>query len=85
MKHPDCRNYAPVDVVKGVCHLSKQIVSADDEGCDKLDRMPRCKFCDKYAQSNEEHLGNCEAVSSKPMTYPELSGANCESFGWKKD
>jgi hypothetical protein len=31
----DCRNYAPVDVVKGVCHASKLIVLADGETCER--------------------------------------------------
>ena len=84
MKHPDCRNYAPVDVVKGICHLSKQVVAADEPGCEKLDRMPRCKFCEKFTPSGEEHLGRCAAVDPCPVTYPDLSGVNCEHFEWKK-
>jgi len=84
MKHLDCRNYAPVDVVKGICHLGKTMVAGDEEGCEKHDRFPRCKFCEKFSPGREEHLGNCLAVETEPMTYPDLSGSNCEFFSWKK-
>ena len=29
-KHCDCRNYAPVDVVKGICHRTKDLILGDE-------------------------------------------------------
>jgi len=30
LNHRDCHNYAPNDVVKGMCHVNKTIVLGDD-------------------------------------------------------
>jgi 4-hydroxyphenylacetate decarboxylase small subunit len=85
MKHLDCRNYAPVDVVKGICHMTKETVLGDEENCEKFEKMPKCKFCHNYTPGTIEYTGVCEAASSKPMTYPDLSGITCEFFEWKRD
>ena len=83
-KNFDCRNYGPVDVAKGICHLRKQIVLADGEVCEAFEKMPKCKHCVKYEPGEEEYLGTCTASPSQPMTYPDLSGVTCEWFSWKK-
>lgn len=84
MKHLDCRNYAPVDVVKGICHLTKEAVLGDEEQCDKFEKIPKCKFCDNFIPGGKEQLGSCGAEPSKPMTYPDLVGVTCGQFSWKK-
>lgn len=83
-KHLDCRNFAPVDVVKGICHVSKELVSADGDTCDHFEKMPRCKFCQHYAPTREEFIGTCTATPGQLMTYPDLSGVTCEFFAWKQ-
>jgi 4-hydroxyphenylacetate decarboxylase small subunit len=85
MKHLDCRNYAPVDVVKGICHETKETIPGDEETCAKFEKMPKCKFCARFTPGAIEYTGVCEAASSKPMTYPDLIGITCEFFEWKKD
>ena len=82
-KNVDCRNYAPVDVAKGICHVSKQMVLADGAACERFERLPKCKHCSEYAPGEEEHLGTCAASPTQPMTYPDLSGVTCEWFSWK--
>ena len=39
-KNVECRNYAPVDVVKGICHRRKQMVLADDPCCENFQPVP---------------------------------------------
>jgi len=80
----DCRNYAPVDVIKGVCHSSKLTVLADGETCSRFEKLPKCKFCGQYEAGPEEFAGICRASASRPMTYPDLCGVTCEFFEWKK-
>jgi 4-hydroxyphenylacetate decarboxylase small subunit len=82
--HVHCRNYAPIDVVKGICHATKKTVHADDEACPSFDRLPRCVECKLYSASEEEqYVGVCEATEDKPMTYPDLAAVSCEWFEWK--
>lgn len=83
-KNLDCRNYAPVDVAKGICHIRKQMVLADDEACEKFEKLPRCKYCVKFTPDNEEYLGTCGASPNQPMTYPDLISVTCEWFSWKE-
>ncbi len=84
-KNLDCRNYAAVDVAKGICHVSKQLVLADGETCDKFVKLAKCKHCLNYTAAQEEYLGVCSASSIPAMTYPDLIGVTCEWFLWKKD
>lgn len=83
-KNLDCRNYAPVDVAKGICHARKQMVMADGDTCEFFDRLPKCKHCANYTPGADEYLGVCEAAKTQPMTYPDLIGVTCEWFAWKE-
>jgi 4-hydroxyphenylacetate decarboxylase small subunit len=78
-----CRNYAPIDVVKGICHVTKGIVRADDGACPSFDRLPRCAECTRYVPSEEQYIGTCSAAPDRPMTYPDLIAVTCEEFEWK--
>ncbi len=82
-KHLDCRNFAPVDVAKGICHNRKQMTLADGETCELFERLPKCKHCVSYSAGDEGYLGTCEASAARPMTYPDLIGVTCEWFTWK--
>ncbi len=80
INHRDCYNFAPIDVAKGVCHRTKEIVLADAESCELSERAPRCKFCIHFTLGAEPYLGVCEAAPGRPMTYPDLSGVTCLFF-----
>jgi 4-hydroxyphenylacetate decarboxylase small subunit len=82
-RHLDCRNYAPIDVVKGICHLAKGTVLADDAACASFDRLPKCRECRLYSPGEEAYIGTCGATSDLPMTYPDLVAVTCEWFTWK--
>jgi 4-hydroxyphenylacetate decarboxylase small subunit len=83
-KNLDCRNYAPVDVAKGICHVRKQIVLADANACEMFEKLPKCKHCAHYTPGEEEHLGTCTASLNRPTTYPDLTSVTCEWFSWKE-
>ena len=83
-KNADCRNYAPVDVAKGICHITKQLVPADGESCERFNKLPKCKFCQQYIAGTEQYLGVCAAEESQLMTYPDLIAITCEWFAWMK-
>ncbi len=79
LKHMDCRNYAPIDVVKGICHRTKEFVLADVNHCEHFLATQKCKFC-KHFVAGRPYLGSCGAISGKPMTYPDLITVTCENF-----
>jgi 4-hydroxyphenylacetate decarboxylase small subunit len=83
LKHMDCRNYAAVDVAKGVCHRSKELVLADSDHCEHFVATQKCKFCEHFVAVSQ-YLGTCGAVVSKPMTYPDLITVTCENFARTK-
>jgi len=78
--HADCRNFAPVDVAKGVCHRTKDLTCADGEGCEHFAQTARCKFCRSFAPSVDAFLGTCTAVPSRPMAYPDLNAVTCRHY-----
>ena len=79
MKHMDCRNYVALDVAKGICHRTKDLVPADAEHCEHCVPIQKCKFCVHFVPG-EEYLGVCAAVSHRPMTYPNLITVTCDKF-----
>ena len=76
----DCRNYAPVDVVKGICHVRKHMVPADDPCCEKFERLPKCKCCRNYRAGDQEYTGVCEVTLPETMAYPDMCAVTCEWF-----
>ena len=79
-KHCDCRNYAPVDVVKGICHRTKELILGDDNQCEHYAQLNKCKYCGHFTAASEEFMGTCNADPSKPWTYPDLITVTCTSF-----
>ena len=79
-RHCDCRNYAPVDVVKGICHRTKNLVLGDDNQCEHYVQLSKCKFCANFTSSEEEFMGTCNADPAGPWTYPDLIAVTCGSF-----
>ena len=83
-KHNDCRNYAAVDVVKGICHLTKKMVLADENSCADFAKLPKCRHCQNFDKGSAEYLGTCHAQPVAAMTYPDLAAVTCDWFTWNK-
>ncbi len=85
MMHKDCRNFAPVDVVKGVCHVHKQMVMIDSPVCESYKMLPKCENCNNFKpDSAQADLGVCQAETTEPWTYAELNAVTCEQYRKKK-
>ena len=82
-RHLDCRNYAAFDVVKGICHRTKEMVMGDLAGCSFRSPMPACKHCAKFVPDREPFQGICRGGPAPSMTYPDLCAVTCEWFAWK--
>ncbi|MCX5783007.1 MAG: 4-hydroxyphenylacetate decarboxylase small subunit [Elusimicrobia bacterium] len=81
MVHRDCKNYAPVDVVKGICHLSKNLVPSDGKKCAKYIKLPKCKHCRNYISDKAvKDIGTCKASKNKFMAYADMASAACGDY-----
>jgi 4-hydroxyphenylacetate decarboxylase small subunit len=81
MSHRYCRNYAPVDVAKGICHRSKELISADDDSCGSFEKMHRCMYCRNYrADESKPRLGVCGASPNGFAAYEDMVAVTCQSF-----
>jgi 4-hydroxyphenylacetate decarboxylase small subunit len=78
--HRACRNYAPVDVVKGICHRSKDQVQADDPGCANCVQLPACRHCAHFRAGEAEYLGTCHAQPRPAMAYPDMTAVACSWY-----
>ncbi len=78
-KHTDCRNFAALDVAKGICHRSTEMVAADAEHCEHFVATQKCKFCRHFVVTGQ-YLGTCNAAPTPVMTYPDLITVTCEDF-----
>jgi len=86
LAYRDALNYAPIDVIKGMDLVTKEIVGADDKAPAGYEAMPKCKFCKNYT-ADDETTGVCEASMNKPkfMAYGDMSAGKCEMFEMKKE
>lgn len=81
LEYRDTREFVPVDVDKGLDRLTGQMVKADATAPAGYTRVPKCKFCANYTES-EAHLGVCEASTQEPkfMAYGDMAAVTCEMF-----
>lgn len=81
LTYKDTRNYAPIDVTKGMDLLTKQIVMADAQAPEEYDIMPKCKFCKNFKET-DSFMGTCEASMNEPrfIAYPDMVAVTCEMY-----
>ena len=83
LHHRDCRNFAPVDVAKGICHRTKEMVASDGDHCESCVATPKCRGCKNFTGDKERiELGVCEASTAVPkfFAYPDMVAVTCEWF-----
>jgi len=79
----DCHDFAPIDVVKGVCHATKAIVLGDAEQCAEFNLMPKCKHCTQFTTDTKTvEMGVCEASTMEPkfFAFPDMVSVTCEFY-----
>lgn len=81
----DTRNYAPIDVRKGIDYLTGEIVAADVEAPKGYEVMPKCKNCANFKEDGEQ-MGICEASMGNPkfFAYPDMVAVTCDMYKEKK-
>jgi hypothetical protein len=80
----DTRNYVPIDVIKGIDHLTGKPVMADIEAPDSYEAMPKCNNCHNF-KAVDEQMGICEASVMEPkfFAYPDMVAVTCEMYSNK--
>jgi 4-hydroxyphenylacetate decarboxylase small subunit len=83
LNHRDCKNFAAVDVTKGICHRTKELISADGDQCGDFLLMPKCKNCKQFAASADTaEMGVCGASRQEPkfFAYPDMVALTCDKY-----
>lgn len=79
LQYKDTRNYASIDVIKGIDLLTGKKVLADDLAPEGYEAMPKCKFCKNY-KVKDNYLGTCGCSTNGFMAYGEMKATTCQSF-----
>ncbi len=79
LTHGDCRNYVSMDVAKGICRRTSDVVPINAASCDAYEQLPKCKFCSRFAEGVEGD-GACTAEQGEPWAYAEMIAVTCEMF-----
>lgn len=83
-KHDDCANFIPVDVSKGMCAWTNELIATDSDCCPKFSPLQKCKNCKNYTDATEDGLGNCVGLEDKSFwAYGEMPAVNCEGWAQK--
>ena len=79
--YKDVINYSPIDVIKGIDLITKEIVLADDPAPTGYKAKPKCRFCKNFlTDNNKAHLGTCKASSINFMAYPDMTATTCKDY-----
>lgn len=79
-KHNDCENFAPVDVTKGICRLTNELVLIDSPVCVKFAAIPRCRGCSFFRHPDKEGIGTCTGLQKEYWTAANYSAALCQGY-----
>ncbi len=77
-KHNECENFCFVDVAKGICRLSGELVLIDTEVCGEFAVAPCCGNCEKFTADKE--LGLCSGYGKEYWTTAETRAVVCEGY-----
>jgi hypothetical protein len=72
-----------MDVTKGICHRTKEVVLADLDTCPDFQLMAKCRNCKAFTGTpGQAELGTCERSAHEPkfFTYPDLAAVTCRDY-----
>lgn len=85
LKHNDCLNFSPIDAVKGICRLTKDIVNIDSGTCKNIAIVPKCKNCKHFGASDVNGIGLCKGLSKDDWTFESLNAITCKGHEFKQE
>ena len=80
LRHNDCLNFLPVDVAKGFCRRTDELILTDSETCEHFNALPKCKNCAQFLPQDGGALGVCRAEKSQPWTFKDLIAVTSEMY-----
>lgn len=80
LKHNDCRNFAPVDVAKGICRIKNELIFIDGEPCEKFEMLPKCKNCGHFINVDKDDIGTCKGFKDNYWAFGENIAVTCENY-----
>ncbi|MBE6015317.1 MAG: 4-hydroxyphenylacetate decarboxylase small subunit [Lachnospiraceae bacterium] len=80
INHSDCENFVALDVDKGLCRLSGQLIKADGNVCENFEQIPKCRSCKFFKDCNEEGLGVCVGLNKEYWTHGNYRAGQCEAY-----
>ncbi len=79
-KHNECENFAPVDVAKGICRLTNEIVLIDSAVCAEYEAIARCGGCAFFANAAPDGIGTCKGLQKEYWTSNNYRAELCEGY-----
>ncbi|MCT4705950.1 4-hydroxyphenylacetate decarboxylase small subunit [Enterobacteriaceae bacterium H11S18] len=76
--HAQCNYFCPVDVAKGLCRLSGEMVMTDSPVCSDFSEKPRCAHCSHF--SVQAASGHCAGRSRPYWVDANTNAALCDTF-----
>jgi 4-hydroxyphenylacetate decarboxylase small subunit len=77
--HADCDNFVSLDVAKGICRLTDEVVLIDSKVCSKLDQISKCRDCQLYSDDDGE-LGVCTGREKQYWVDGNYRAGLCKEF-----
>jgi len=79
-KHNECENFAPVDVLQGICRLTNARIFIESTVCPAFEALPKCGGCSYFKNEDSEGIGTCTGLSKAYWTARIYNAALCEGY-----
>ncbi|MFH1453128.1 MAG: 4-hydroxyphenylacetate decarboxylase small subunit [Armatimonadota bacterium] len=80
-RHINCINFAPVDVIKGICHKTKKTISSDGNSCKNFVKTQKCGYCKNFTPASKEtNLGICKKSKNDFFAYADMAAVTCGHY-----
>jgi 4-hydroxyphenylacetate decarboxylase small subunit len=76
--HTHCHNFCPIDVAKGLCRLSGNIIMTDTPLCEHFSEKPRCEHCSYYCDKTSP--AQCLGLSKPYWMDASTNAGLCDAF-----
>lgn len=80
MKHSDCVNFSTIDVAKGICRVTNQIIFTDTEVCKNFNELSKCRNCLNFKNPDKDNIGTCAGFKKETWTFADLNAVTCECY-----